>query len=217
MDYSHFSILLLMLTLALLAAEVFVPSGGFIAVLMLLSLAGSVFCAYQAWWESSPTLWWSYIASLLLLLPGVLIGAFVLFPRTTYGRRVLLDAPAPEEIAGYSKEQAELQQLVGRRGKTVTLHGPGGMVNVEGRRYHSETRGMMLDPGEEVEIVAVKGNRLVIRLADTPPPGREPADVTDEPAVEPAEGPASEPSGEPPSAEAFDPFLGETPRNDSDR
>ncbi|MGC1275493.1 MAG: NfeD family protein [Planctomycetaceae bacterium] len=212
MDYSHFSVLLLMLALALLAAEVFVPSGGFIAVLMLLSLAGSVFCAYQAWWESSPTLWWSYVASVLLLLPGVLIGAFAIFPRTAYGRRVLLDAPAPEEIEGYSKEQAELQQLVGQRGKTVTLHSPGGMVSVGGRRYHSETRGMMLDPGEEVEIVAVKGNRLVIRLADTPPPGREPAGVTEEPAEELVERPVNEPPGEPPSAEAFDPFLGESPR-----
>src|SRR5690242_11783197 len=61
MEYSHYAILLLMLSLALLTAEVFVPSGGFISVLMLLSLAGSVFCAFRAWWGSSPTLWWSYV------------------------------------------------------------------------------------------------------------------------------------------------------------
>lgn len=206
MDYSHFSILLLMLTLALLAAEVFVPSGGFIAVLMLLALAGSVFCAFQAWWESNPTAWWSYVASVVLLLPGVLIAAFAIFPRTAYGRRVLLDAPAPEEIAAYSKEQAELQKLVGQRGKTVTLHSPGGMVSVEGRRYHSETRGMMLDPGEDVEVVAVKGNRVVIRLVDTPPPGRSREEPVEETAA------ATEPPSEPPPVEPFDPFLDETSR-----
>ena len=209
MDYSHFSILLLMLSLALLTAEVFVPSGGFIAVLMLLSLAGSVFCAFQAWWESNPTIWWSYVASVVLLLPAVLIGAFTVFPRTPYGRRVLLDAPAPEEIEGYSKEQAELQQLVGQRGKTVTMHSPGGMISVGGRRYHAETRGMMLDPGELVEVVSVKGNRLVIRLADTPPDVRE--SVSENEAQPDAS--TSEPAGEPSSEVTFDPFLGETPRD----
>ena len=210
MDYSHFAIVLLLLSLALLAAEVFIPSGGFIAVLMLVSLAGSVFCAFRAWWDTSPALWWGYVASLLVLLPGVLIAAFTIFPRTPYGRRVLLDAPAPDEIAPYAREQAELQLLIGRRGRTVTPHSPGGMVSVDGRRLHSETRGMMLDPGEEIEVVALKGNRLVIRLADSPPPlaaALEPPAMTDpEPPARPAETASDSP------ADPFDPFLDESQR-----
>jgi membrane-bound serine protease (ClpP class) len=207
MDYSHASVLLLLISLALLATEVFVPSGGFISVLMLLALGGSVFCAFRAWWETNPTLWWGYIGSVLILLPAVLIGAFTIFPRTPYGRRVLLDAPSPEEIAPYAKEQMELQALVGRRGVTVTPHSPGGMVRIDHGRYHSETRGMMLDPGEPVEIVAVKGNRLVIRLADTPeeiqtapPPAEALADAGAElpPTASPDDAHAAEP---------FDPFL----------
>jgi membrane-bound ClpP family serine protease len=211
MDYSHVAILLLLLSLALLTAEVFVPSGGFISVLMLLSLAGSVFCAFRAWWDASPTLWWSYVASVLVLIPAVLIAAFTIFPRTAYGKRILLDAPDPGEITAFAREQAELQTLIGRRGKTVTLHNPGGIMTVDGRRYHSETRGMMLDPGEEVEVVAVKGNGLVIRLADTPPPPSDPLDVlagTAGPIEEPpAEGP---PEGRP-APPVVDPFLGESP------
>jgi membrane-bound ClpP family serine protease len=210
MEYSHYAILLLMLSLALLTAEVFVPSGGFISVLMLLSLAGSVVCAFRAWWDSSPTLWWSYVGSVLLLIPAVLTAAFVIFPRTAYGKRVLLDAPDPEEFTPFAREQAELQKLIGQRGRTVTLHNPGGIVTVEGRRYHSETRGMMLDPGEEVEIVALKGNRLVIRLADGPPPPSDPLDplarddvLADAPAEHPPENRAAPP--------VVDPFLDESP------
>ncbi|HEX6986016.1 MAG TPA: NfeD family protein [Planctomycetaceae bacterium] len=207
MEYSHFSILLLLLSLALLVSEVFVPSGGFIAVLMLVSLAGSIFCAFRAWWETSPTLWWTYVASVLVLLPGVLIAAFTIFPRTSYGRRVLLDAPAPEEITPYAKEQAELQKLVGRRGKTVTPHTPGGIVSVDGRRYHSETRGLMLDPGEEIEVVAVRGNRVVVRLADAPPPPSAPLEqlAADESPAPPASGQPPEPRPD----DLFDPFLDE--------
>ncbi|MBA3313563.1 MAG: NfeD family protein [Planctomycetota bacterium] len=207
MDYSHAAVLLLLISLALLVTEVFVPSGGFIAVLMLLALGGSVFCAFRAWWDTSPTFWWGYIACVLVLLPAVLIGAFTIFPRTPYGRRVLLDAPAPEEITPYVKEQLELQALIGRQGITVTPHSPGGMIRIESRRYHSETRGMMLDAGEAIEIVAVKGNRLVIRLADAPlkedttPPPTE----VEEPSPPPTIAQADRPS----VVDPFDPFLDE--------
>ena len=209
MDYSHFAILLLLVSLALLVAEVFVPSGGIISVLMLVALTASVFCAFRAWWDSSPTLWWGYVASVALLLPGVLISAFLIFPRTAYGRRILLDAPAPEEIAPFVREQAELQQLIGKRAKTLTLHSPGGIVTIGGRRYHSETRGMLLDPGEDVEIVAVKGNRVVIRLADAPPP---PADPIAPLAADEPPAPAEPSSGGPPPTDPFDPFLDDTRR-----
>lgn len=209
MDYSHASLLLLLLSLALLVTEIFVPSGGFIAVLVLLSLASSVFCAFQAWWETSPTLWWSYVASVLILLPVVLIGAFTIFPRTSYGRRILLDAPEPDEITPYAREQQELQALLGKRGRTVTRHAPGGLVSVEGGRYHSETRGMLLDPQEEIEVVAVKGNRLVVRLADSPAQPSSVAigqlDKNSDPDLD------SAPDGQTPSpAEPFDPFLDES-------
>lgn len=209
MEYSHASVLLLLISLALLATEVFVPSGGMIAVLMLLALGGSVFCAFNAWWETSPAYWWSYLASVLVLLPAVLIGAFTIFPRTPYGRRVLLDAPAPEEITAFAKEQVAFQALVGQRGQTVTPHSPGGMVSINDRRYHSETRGMMLDAGEPVEVVAVRGNRLVIRLADRPlkeEPATAEADDTAEDRVESTATDAGPPAS---AAKPIDPFADE--------
>jgi hypothetical protein len=106
--------------------------------------------------------------------------------------------------------------LIGKRAMTVTPHNPGGMISVEGRRLHSETRGMLLDAGQEVEIVALKGNRLVIRLADSPAPPSDERSVSSEaPAIEPAiERPVEPPttSSEQPTADPFDPFLDESQR-----
>lgn len=209
MEYSHASVLLLLVSLALLATEVFVPSGGLIAVLMLLALGGSVFCAFNAWWETNPAYWWSYLASVLVLLPAVLIGAFTIFPRTPYGRRVLLDAPAPEEITAFAKEQVEFQALVGQRGQTVTPHSPGGMVSIKDRRYHSETRGMMLDAGEPVEVVAVRGNRLVIRLADRPVKEEPTTAEADNAAEDRVESTATDVGPPASAAEPIDPFADE--------
>ena len=44
------------------------------------------------------------------------------------------------------------------------------MVEVDGRRMHAEARGLMLDPGQPVEVIGRRGNRLLVRLADDPAP-----------------------------------------------
>ncbi|QDT65697.1 NfeD family protein [Calycomorphotria hydatis] len=178
MDYSHFSILLLLVSLALLVAEVFLPSGGFIAVMMLLSLTGSVICAYHAWWDAYPIIFWSYIATVLTLIPVVFVAAFAVFPRTPFGKRILLEAPTPEEVAPYARERQELNALVGERAKTITPHAPAGLILVNGRRLQSIARGLMLDANQDVEIVGVKGNTVVVRLADSPPPSETVEETT---------------------------------------
>lgn len=205
MDYSYLCILLLLVSLALLVLEVFIPSGGFVSLLMLAALGGSVVCAYNAWWETSRGIWWGYLAAILVLLPSVLIGAFAIFPRTRYGRRILLEAPKSEEITPYAKEQSELNNLIGKTAVAVTPHRPSGLIDVEGKRYHSETRGMMLETNDLVEIVAVRGNRLLVRLSDGPADATSSTSEADQP--EPR---ASEPTPKPRRDQPFDPFLDES-------
>lgn len=167
MDYSQYAVLLLLVALTLTALEVFIPSGGLILVMSVTSLGVSVWCAWQAWWVSNPTAWWSYVASVAILMPVVIIGAFTLFPKTSIGRRVLLEGPAPDEIAGFGREEERLRQYVGRRGKALTLLVPGGMAIIEGERLHVETEGIMIEQGEPVEVVAVRGTRLLVRRPAT--------------------------------------------------
>ena len=88
------------------------------------------------------------------------------------------------------------------------------MVNLQGRRYHAETRGMMLEAGDPVTVVEVRGNRLVVRLAEE---SRAAVASTDsEPAANPPESEdLKERRPETRTDEAFDPFLDEAgPRSD---
>lgn len=215
MDYSVYCLLLLLLSIALLVIEIFLPSGGFLGLMMLASLIGSIVCGYFAWWETSRGIWWFYIGSVVVLLPTVLIGAFALIPKTSFGRRILLDAPQSDEITPYAKERSELHELVGASGSAMTPHRPSGMVNIQGRRYHAETRGMMLEAGDPVTVVEVRGNRLVVRLVEE---SRAAATSTES---EPAENPPKseeikERRPETRTDEAFDPFLDEAgPRSDA--
>ena len=58
-----------------------------------------------------------------------------------------------------------LKQLIGQQGTTSTLLNPGGMVLVDGERLHCESPGMLIERDREVEVIGLKGNRLVVRIA----------------------------------------------------
>lgn len=163
MEYSHLAILLLIVCLCLLVAEVVIPSGGMILVTAGVCLVASVWFAWKAWYPDYPVAWWSYIAAVVIAIPSVVGGVLYVFPRTTMGKRILLDAPSLEEVTPHAAETERLQQLVGERGQAVTLLNPGGMVMVAGERHHCEGQGMMIEPREEVEVVGVSGNRLIVR------------------------------------------------------
>ncbi|QDT17721.1 NfeD family protein [Alienimonas californiensis] len=193
MDPGHYALLLLAVGLAVLVVEVFVPSGGLLAALSMCCLAGSLFCAVWEWWGENMLAFWAYIGCTAVLIPATLGGSFYMLPRTEFGRRLLQEAPTPEETASFTEERAALAAAVGRRGKTLTLHNPGGLVEVDGARFHAEARGPMLDAGEPIEVVGTRGNRLLVRYAkdDVPPILQE---IDDAP-------PAGTPPGEPRRAE----------------
>lgn len=163
MEPAYLALVLLVLGLALIVCEVFIPSAGLIAAFATLCFAGSIAAAWTAWWYKSPAYFMIYAISLLILIPSAISGAFYLLPRTEFGRQVLLEAPDLQEVTPYQEEQRQLQRLIGRVGKTLTLLNPGGIVLVEGTRQHCESEGLLLEAGTPVEIVAVKGNRVVVR------------------------------------------------------
>lgn len=167
-SYAVFAFLLLIAGILILAAEVFIPSGGLLFCVTAVTLTASVCCAYAAWWQSNPQAFWSFCGFLLMMVPAAVIGAFTLLPRTKFGKRILLDAPDLEQVTPFVKESARLAKLVGRRGTTQTLLNPGGIVLIDGERLHAFTDGLMAEPGTVVEVAEVRGTRLLVRISTKP-------------------------------------------------
>lgn len=165
MDYSLIAILALAVALMMLVAEIFVPSGGIIAVLALSSMGASLWAAWMAWWGTSPTLWWTYIASVVILIPTTLSLAVKFFPNTSWGKKIIHEVPTLDEVTGFREETDHLRSLIGKIGKTQTLLNPSGFVLVDNERHHCESQGMIVDPQVDVEIIAVEGTRLVVKIA----------------------------------------------------
>ncbi len=164
MDPILIAMLGLVIGLALLIVEFFIPSGGLIFVVACVSLLAGTWGAWQAWSGEHMTYFWIYLVSLIILAPGSVFGGLYLLDNTSLGNNVLLTPPTKDEVEGFEKASDKLRELVGNRGKAMGLLNPGGMVLVEGQRFHCETPGMMIDPGTEVEVIEVSGNRLVVRV-----------------------------------------------------
>lgn len=162
MDPIYLALALTFLGLALLVLEFFIPSGGLIGIVSGLMLLAAVWLVWKAWAKTHPTLLYCYIGSLIVLVPGTVIGTLWLMPRTKFGNKVLLDAPKLEDVTPFVEEQMRLEELIGVIGKTQSMLNPGGMVMVNDKRYHCESPGLILDPGTDVVVTKVEGNRLVV-------------------------------------------------------
>lgn len=175
MEYSTWAFLLLAVGLVLLIAEVFIPSGGVISVLSTLSLVGAVWCAWKAWWDSNPGSFWGFLTGMAVLLPIVVALAFYVWPNTPLGRRAILEAPAPHEIASFVEQEEKYRQMVGKTGETVTMLNPAGIVRINGNRVHCQSEGVILDAGTLVRVISARSNRVIVRRVESstetaPPP-----------------------------------------------
>lgn len=186
MDYVSLAFLLAVLGFALIIAELFVPSGGLITVGCIVCFVSSIWFAYRGWWESSQGLFWTFSSSLLVGIPIFLLGLLRLIETTRLGDRILLSAPKSEDVTPHLAEQQRLQQMIGKKGRTLSMLNPGGMVLVDGERLHAFSEGMMVDPNEWVEILEVRSARVKVRRTSAPvlppldspeaspaPPGRD--------------------------------------------
>ena len=158
-DAGILATLLLLLGLFLLGLEFFVPSFGMILVVASISLIVSFWSAYKAWWGTNPFFFWTYLTVLIAGIPGSLFGAITVMQRTSFGSRFILrPAPSVEKLP-----PNPLDELIGRRGVTLTLMTPGGMVAIESERFHAESIGMVVEPKTAVIVVGAKANRIVVR------------------------------------------------------
>lgn len=163
MDYSSLAFIFAAVGFALIVCEVFIPSGGMITVMCVISFVISVWMAYRGWWNSSPGLFWSFVSGLLVVIPVFVLGVFRVIENTRLGDRILLTGPALDEVTPYQAEEQHLTTLIGRHGRTQSMLNPGGFIKVDGERLHAISEGMVIDPDESVEIIGVRGTRVIVR------------------------------------------------------
>jgi membrane-bound serine protease (ClpP class) len=171
MDPWFLAVLLLLLSMVLLFAEVLIPSGGLLFFGSMVALGCAVWSAWSAWWYANPIMFWSFVMGSLVLLPASVAAAIQVWPHTPMGK--LLEPPTAEEVTPYVQEQQRLSRLIGQVGETVTPLNPAGIVLISGERVHCFSEGLVVDRGTKVRVLAVQGNRLLVRTHNPKEPSGE--------------------------------------------
>jgi membrane-bound serine protease (ClpP class) len=128
-------------------------------------------------------------------VPTVIVLGFRYWPRTAMGRRVILAAPRPEDVAPAEEHRRYLRSLVGKVGRAKCKMLPGGAVTIDGRTIEALSEGPAIEAGEPVRVIQVRGMRLVVRRLEDEPP----AESAPDPLRRPIETIAQDPFAEPPT------------------
>jgi membrane-bound ClpP family serine protease len=160
------SLLLLLAGVIIVGLEVFLPSGGVLAVLAALCFMGTIGVAFLDGVRTG----FIMTALTTLVVPLVIAAAIHWWPHTPIGRRILIQPPEhPDDVLPDTPEYRSLKSLVGRRGRTLGKMLPGGSVVIDRRTYDAVSVGMPIDPNAVVEVVEVRMSRLVVRPCEGEP------------------------------------------------
>jgi membrane-bound serine protease (ClpP class) len=156
-------LLVLALSLILLIAEVFIPSGGMIGLLAVSCLALSLWLAFR----QSIDLGLKFLLADFLLLPLALALMMYLWPKTPLAKLVFLRPPGPEEVEPSHAPQ-RLDHLIGQFGRALTPLRPSGLVDFEGRRLDGLAEEGLIPSGALVQAVRIRAGQLIVRTAPDP-------------------------------------------------
>ena len=152
--------LTLVIGLALLVAEVFLPTGGVIGVVAGAMLIVSLVMAYA----HSTSAGVGFLVAEAVLVPAAFAAGMHLLPRTPMARRAFLRPPDADEM-DVSHESPRLEHLIGQFGRALTPLRPSGMVDFEGRRIDGVAEDGLIPSGALVLAVQARSGRLVVRAA----------------------------------------------------
>jgi membrane-bound serine protease (ClpP class) len=163
-NYSLFAFLLLFLGIGILMSEIVIPSAGLLSFMALACFIGSGICAYNAWYLTGKMgWWWGYVFGIVFIIPSVIAGTLYYLPRTKLGKELFAVPPSLEDLTPFVREEQRLIKMIDEIGTATTLFSPGGMAQVGREKFHAEAEGMLVEPGTEIVVIGVRGNRLLIR------------------------------------------------------
>lgn len=159
MDPLAIAILLLVIAFGLLVAELFVPSGGILAIVTACVAAAAIYYAFRVSFETGL----SFLLLVLVSIP-VLGWLFVkVWPNTSMGRRMLGELPRKQVVRWASTSQVhDIGELIGRTGKTLTEMLPAGQIEIDGLHFDALTEGQTLGVGALVRVLKIDMGRLLV-------------------------------------------------------
>jgi membrane-bound serine protease (ClpP class) len=147
------AITLLVVGLALLFFEILLP-GLILGTCALLTLAASVFVAYT---ETDKVLYGHlFLGITIVSLTSTVIWFIKYFPSTKMGRQLV-------STSTVGNLGIDFKDLINQTGMAYTDLRPSGKATIGDQRINVVTEGSYIEKDNSVKVIAVEGNRVVVR------------------------------------------------------
>jgi len=157
-------IALALIGVAALITELFVPAGGIIGLIGL----GSIIAAIVRTFQTQGTLVGSiFLLCSFIAVPGIFILYFKYFPRSFFGKRLILSNTQTHEDGYSSHTEHQYSDLTGKTGTAETRLRPVGTVLIEGQRYNAVTDGDFIERNTHIKVIYTEGNRIIVRKGES--------------------------------------------------
>jgi len=150
-----FPIIMQVAGIAVLLAEVILPSGG-ILTLVALGLFG--YSIYTVFSNVSMAAGMIFVTADIIILPVVLIAGLKLLAYSPVTLRKSL-----KKTEGVTSQSDKLAGYMGKHGKTLNSLRPAGTALIGGRRVDVVSRGEFIEKDTPVIVIEAAGNRVVVR------------------------------------------------------
>jgi membrane-bound ClpP family serine protease len=158
------AILLLLLGLAFLVLEFFIPSGGALSVMCALSFLAAIVVGFMA----GPATGATVLMAVCVIVPSAVAAAVRWWPDTPIGKLMLIQRPrSADEVLPETVAYRGMKDLVGRRGRSKGLMVPSGSVLIDGKTYDAVSEGQTIEPNQPVIVVGISIQRLIVRADNT--------------------------------------------------
>jgi membrane-bound serine protease (ClpP class) len=196
MDAMLWCFILMLIGMALIFLEIFIPSGG----LLSLMAAGSFVAALVVGFRDSMFLGTIMLGIITVLVPVTIGLALKWWPHTPLGKLILIKRPDSEnDVLPDTEPYRHRKELVGRFGVAKTKLLPSGDVKVDGRIYDAVSDGMAIEAGQRIKVVAVRTQRLIVRPLNATELAEQESDSPDDILSTPIDSLGMDPFEEPPS------------------
>lgn len=157
--------LLIGLGLGLMAGELFFPTGGILFLGAALAVIAGIALTFI---YGDTTVGMTTLVVVCLAGPLVFALFVNLWPRTAWGRKMIVAMPADDETLAHMPVNLELETLLGRHGQALSDLRPSGAVSFDGKRIDVLSDGPMIPAGVWVRCIDVKAGRVIVRRVAAP-------------------------------------------------
>lgn len=153
------AVLLYFAAAILTIAEIFLPSGGLLALCVAACVTGGLVIFFQ----HSMAAGWIGVVIAIVMIPSVVVGAFKMLPKTRFGKSTTLEPPK-RDLGDGIPDTAKLKELMGATGIVITPLRPVGTCDFSGHRVECVAESGYVEKSKKVQVIRIESTQLTVRV-----------------------------------------------------